>query len=138
MRQVLIWLMLLLPAAGVVNGLWFSSELKRFLDRVPMLASSHHVEQFKQVVARQMYAALVQLVILALPPVVFFCGLVMGALGLADVLFVIIPSAVVLVVAMAMRPTELKARSIPAADPELERQRDLIVDTWLKKAVPDG
>ena len=137
MRQVLIWVLLVLPAAGVVNGLWFSAELKRFLEAVPVLASSHHMQQYKRLVARQMYAALVQLVILALPPVVFLAGLVMGVLRLPDVLFVIIPSTVVLVVALSMRPTELKARSIPTADPELERERDQVVATWLKKPLPD-
>jgi len=137
MRQILIAVMLLLPGAGVVNALWFSGELKRFLEAVPMLVSPYHLEQYKRVVARQMVAALVQIVILALPPVAYFVGLALGALRLPDVLYVIVPSAVVLLVALMVRPTELRARTIPTADPELERQRDRIVEAWLTKPLPD-
>ena len=42
-----------------------------------------------------------------------------------------------MLVAMLVRDTELKVRSIPATDPELERQRDQVVHTWLKKPLPD-
>jgi hypothetical protein len=137
MRQTLLLLILLLPALGILNAVWFGSELARFAREVLRLESSADVERFKEVVARQMYAALVQIVILAAPPILFFVGIVRRELFPADVLAIIVPAGVVIAVAALYKKVEQRVRAIPAADPELERQRDAVIHTWLKKPLPD-
>ncbi len=129
--------MLGLPALAVVNAVWFGTELKSFLTSTPRLESSRDIERFKTVVAHQMYAALVQIALLAAPPIAFFVGIFRGVLGPSDLLYIIGPSAIILVVAAMYRGHEKRAKSLPTADPELERQRDAIIHTWLRKPWPD-
>ena len=129
--------MLGLPALAVVNAFWFGSELKNFLSSTPRLESSRDLERFKTVVAHQMYAALVQIALLAAPPIVFFVGIFRDILSPSDLLYIIGPSAVILIVAAGYRGQEKRAKSIPTTDPELERQRDAIIHTWLRKPLPD-
>jgi hypothetical protein len=136
-RYLYLMAMLGLPALAVVNALWFGNELKNFVSSTPRLESSHDIERLKTVVAHQMYAALGQFVLLAAPPVVFFVGVFQAVLRPSDILFIIGPSAVILIVAALYRGHEKRAKTIPTADPELERQRDAIVHTWLRKPLPD-
>jgi hypothetical protein len=137
MRSTLLLLMLGLPLVAIINAWWFGSELQRFAKKVESFNSTHEIEQFKGVVARQMYAALVQIVLLAVPPILFFVGLAKGELTPGDLIFIIVPSAVVILVAMLYKQTEKRVQSTPAHDDELRRQRDAIIHTWLKKPLPD-
>lgn len=136
-RSLYLTAMLVLPALAVVNAIWFGSELKNFMSSTPSLESSRDLERFKTIVAHQMYAALVQFVLLALPPILFFTGLFRDVFQPSDVVFIIGPSAVILVVAAMYRGQEKRAKSIPTADVELERQRDAVIQTWLRRALPD-
>ena len=137
MRSTYLFLILVLPLLAILNAVWFGSELQRFARDVRTFSSTHEIERFKGVVARQMYAALVQIVLLVVPPILFFVGIVRGVLTPGDIIFIIVPSAVVILVAALYKQTETKVKSIPANDDELRRQRDAIIHTWLKKPLPD-
>ena len=137
MRDVYLWLMLGFPAVAMANAWWFGRELKLFVDATPVISSTVDIERMKAVVARQMRAALVQIVLLAAGPMVFVVGLVRGVLQPTDALCVIVPAASVIVLSLGSRATEARARSLDAADEGLARQRDAIVETWLKKPLPD-
>ena len=137
MRTAMLALILGLPVVAIGNAVVFGLELGRFLASTPRLASTRDLEDFKRVVARQMYAALAQIVLLALPPVLFGVGLATGVLGPDDVLTIVIPAAAVILVAAFFKRHEHTAKNLPATDPELERARDAIVRTWHKRPVPD-
>jgi len=124
-------------AVGVANSLWFGMELKRFVDRTPVLASHLDMMRFKRVVSHQMYAALLQIVLLSAPLVIFFTGMMFEFLAGSDIFVIIIPSVIILIVAGISRKWETRAKTIPTADPELQKQRDAIVHTWLRKPLPD-
>jgi fatty acid desaturase len=130
-------IILLCPVIAIVNAVWFGSELQRFTRRVSTFSSTSDIESFKAVVSRQMYAALAQIVLLAVPPILFFVGLLKGFLDPSDVIAIILPMAVVILVGWLYKQVENQARTIPAADDELTRQRDAIIETWLKKPFPD-
>jgi len=136
-RTIYLVFMVALPAIGVLNAAWFGTELKNFVAATPRLESSRDIEDFKTVVAHQMYAALAQIALLATPPLIYFAGLFTGVLRPADFVFILIPSMVIIMVASVYRRGELRAKNIPAADPELERQRNAIVSTWMRKPWPD-
>lgn len=129
--------MLGLPAIAVFNQIYFGAELKNFVATTPRLESTHDLERFKAVVAHQMYAALAQFVFLAAPPMIYFIGLFKGVLSAPDIVYVIVPSVLILVVAAMYRGGEKRAKTIPTDDSELEKQRDAIVRTWLGKPWPD-
>ncbi len=137
MRSTYTFLLLAFPALALLNAWWFGSELKRFVKATPVIASTADMENMKAVVARQMYAALAQILLLGAGPVVFMLGLARGVLGPRDVLFIIVPSAAVIVAGSLYKRVEIAARNIEAIDDELRRQRDAIVATWLKKPFPD-
>ena len=137
MRSTFTLLMLLFPALAIVNAWWFGRELNTFLDATPAIASTADIERLKAVVKRQMFAALVQIPLLAAGPAIYFLGLLRQVLRPADVVFVIVPSAAVLALSLATRRVEAATRSRHTPDDELRRQRDAIVDTWLKKPFPD-
>jgi len=136
-REILIALLLGLPAVAVASSLWFARELQTLLREVPKLESTRDLERYRSVVARQMIAALVQIAPLGAPVVLFAFGLVSGALGPSEIAYVIVPSLVVLVVAARTRAVEKAVQRLPAASEELARERDRIVHTWLKKPLPD-
>jgi len=136
-RLLYIAAMLVCFGAAVVNALYFGMELKRFTASTPVLASTHDLERFKAVVAHQMYAALGQIVLLAAPTVLYFAGLYQKVLAPRDLLFVVVPSAVILLIAASYRGWEVKAKAIETADDELAAQRDAVVATWMKKPLPN-
>jgi hypothetical protein len=102
-----------------------------------MIASTVDIERMKAVVARQMYAALVQIVLLAAAPIAYVVGLARGELRPTDALYIIVPAAAVIVLSLGSKRVEARARALAAADEELARQRDRIVHTWMKKPFPD-
>lgn len=137
MRSTYTLLLLALPALALLNIWWFGRELRAFVDSTPVISSTVDIERMKAVVSRQMHAALAQIVLLAAAPAVFLFGLYRGALQPADVLYVIVPSAAVIVLSIGFKRVETEARSLEAADDELRSQRDRIVQTWMKKPLPD-
>jgi len=88
-------------------------------------------------VSRQMYAALVQIALLVAPGVVFVVGLVRGVLSVDDILYVVLPSFVILALGAAFKKLENRVRSIPVSDPILEERREHIVRVWNTKPFPD-
>ncbi len=136
-RNGYIALMLLLPAVAVLNALIHGSQLKAFLGRTPAFATYQDIVEFEKVVARQMYAALVQIALLVAPGVVLMVGIVRGVLSVEDILYVVLPSFVILALGLAFKKIENQVRSIPVSDPILEERRDHIVRVWNTKPFPD-
>jgi hypothetical protein len=137
MRSTYTFLMLLFPALALLNSWWFGRELKAFVNATPAIASTADLERMKAVVKRQMIAALGQVVLLTAGPAIYALGLYRHVLRPADVVFVIVPSALVLAAGVALKRIEAAARNLHTPDDELRRQRDAIVHTWLKKPFPD-
>ncbi len=111
--------------------------LKSFMDETPRIDTNADLEKFKDVVRKQMYAALLQIVLMGLPILIFLYGAVTGLMRFGDILYVIFPDAVVIIVGKALRKIEKKAQSLPVSSPELEKARDKIVYCWEKKPLPD-
>jgi len=136
-RTILISAILLCFAAASLNALWFGLQLRRFAKRTTILASTTDLEAFKRIVANQMHAALVQIGLLVTPAILFATGLVLQQFEVDDILFLVVPSAVIVVLALAFRTWELRLRSIRVVGPELAAHRDAIVETWRRKALPN-
>jgi hypothetical protein len=136
-RTLLILGILGFATAGIANSIWFGLDLKRYSERTQILATRLDMLRFKKVVARQMYAALIQAVLLIVPLVIFFTGVSFEILNPSEILLVIVPSVIMIFVAVFSRRWEYRVKTIAAADPEIEEQRDAIVRTWLRKPWPD-
>lgn len=125
------------PALGLLNAAVHARRMVDFLRTTPRLDSSRAMERFKELAAGQMRAALLQGMLLVTAPVCYLWGLVSTALRGADFIWILIPSAVVIVAGRTFRTIELKVWTLPATEPEFEAQRDRIVHTWKTKALPD-
>jgi len=136
-RQGYIAVLLLLPAIAVLNAIIHGSQLRTFLERTQAFATYQDIVEFEKIVARQMYAALVQIALLVAPGVVFVVGLVRGVLAVDDILYVVLPSFAILALGLAFKKVENKVRSIPVSEPILEERRDHIVRVWMTKPFPD-
>lgn len=130
-------LMLLCPAIAVLNALMHGSQLKRFLERTPVFSTYQDIIDFEKIVARQMYAALVQIALLVAPGVVLVVGIIRDVLSARDILYFVLPSFVIMALGFAFKTLENKVRSIPVSDPILDDRRDHIVNVWLTKPFPD-
>lgn len=137
MRTIYLAVILAFPVVAVLNALYFGSELKRFADRTPLLETPLEMTKYRRLIARQMYAALLQLLLLAVPPIVFFHGLIHKILTVPDILFVVVPSAVIIVIAQLNRRHEARVRTLPAATEQMTEERDAVVRTWVRKPLPD-
>ena len=136
-REGYIILMLLLPTVAALNAIIHGRQLKAFLERTPAFDTYQNIVDFEKIVARQMYAALVQIALLVAPAVVFIVGLVGGVLSVDDVLYVLLPSIAILALGVAFKTIENKVRSIPVNDPVLAERRDHIIKVWNTKPFPD-
>lgn len=136
-RTLFIALMLICPAIAIINSVIFGNKLKQFARRMRMLSAYDDILYLQRVVKQQMYAALVQMALLATPAILYVVGAVRGYLSAGDLIFVIAPSFVVLFAGLRLKATERKVRVIPARDRDLEQQRDEIVTVWVKRALPN-
>lgn len=136
-RGLYIGLMLVLPAIAAVNALVHGSQLRAFLQRTPAFTTYQDIVEFEKVVARQMYAALFQIALLASPAIILVIGLVRKVLAANDILFVILPALAIAALGMAFKHLENRVRAIPAEDPILEERRQHVVRVWNSKPFPD-
>jgi sulfite exporter TauE/SafE len=123
--------------AVVLAGLmlWSRSDMSAFLARHSTLSNRHALEDFKQVVRRNMYGALAYMV---LGGIGLLLGIALtvtqGLSGLALVLGVNVP---LLLLGLANKQLETRARQLPCTSSELVRQVEQVGHTWVHKALPD-
>ncbi len=129
--------LLVLPALAVVNSFIHRRQLTSFLRQTPAIVTYQDIVAFEKTVARQMYAALLQIALLVAPWIVFGYGYVRDVLTFDDLGLVIAPSFVVLALGLNYKRLENRARSIRAEDPMLAERRDDIVGVWVRKPLPD-
>lgn len=136
-RSLIITLLIGFPSLSLINGIIFISNLKRFMDRTPRIETDQDLEHFKKLVKHQMYAALLQIVLLGTPIFIFSYGTLSGILIFGDVLYIVIPNIIVIICGRLLRKIEKKAQSISASTPQLMSAVNDIVNSWKKKALPD-
>jgi hypothetical protein len=137
MRDALIGILIAIPALNLVVLAWAMAALRSFARRVPQIATRTQMDEFKAVVARQMLVARVVKPVLYVPTAVFLVGLVMGELGLFDLVYTIVPSLVVIVVAKLCGGIEGGVQSLPVRDEAMRAERDRVVNCWKTQPTPD-
>jgi len=136
-RSIYIIAILLCMGTAAVNSIWFGLELRRFVNQTRMLSNENDMNNYKTVVAHQMYAALVLILLLVPPPVIYFLGLRADELSGADILFVIVPAALIILLAVYFKRYESLAKTMPVGTQELLEERDAVVHTWQRKPLPN-
>ena len=137
MRTLLLTLMLVFPGIGLLVSIYFGFDLKRFVATTPEIDSQSDLERFKQIVKKQMYGALGQFVILIIPTLLFLYGFFSRTLFFRDVAYLIVPSLVILAAGLYFKTLERRAQTLPIANPQLQPERDRVVEVWKHKPFPD-
>lgn len=138
MRQWLVFALLTPPVATVLMMVLLCPSLKRFQRNVPSIRTPDDLSRLKKLATVQMYAALIALALMAVPTLVWIYGhFVEGQLGWLDLLlFVFVPVVIWQFVAGTLSGPAKEVRAISAV-PELQAERDHVVDVWLNRAFPD-
>ncbi|MDQ3331277.1 MAG: hypothetical protein M3552_11585, partial [Planctomycetota bacterium] len=118
--------------AAVVLGV----DLMRFNARVPALTTADHVDEYRRVVARQMYGALFVLAMFIAAAAVMIVGTALELTSLFEWAYLVVLSGVIGVVGAWNKSVERKAKAI-TAEGEYARQRDEIVHVWMKRPLPN-
>lgn len=137
-REVLLVAMVSLPLLAVANAIVFGLELRAFLRRVPSVRGSSDLEDFKAVVARQMYAALGQIALGLAPFGLWAWGRFgAGLLSVSDLLFATIPAMLLGVPGLWNARIEGIAKRMPCSDPLLRAEIERVIRVWMRKPFPD-
>lgn len=136
LHNVLIGLMIGMPCVGILNSLWFGNELRSYLASSPMISTWQDMERFKRIVSGQMYAALAQIGFLVIPYPAFAIGLYLKVLEPSDVLYILVPSGVLVIAGIVFKRIEERAKHLTVAE-EFAAEYDRVIRTWMKKPFPD-
>jgi hypothetical protein len=136
-RELLLGVMVALPLLAVANVIVFGLELRAFVARVPIVRSSADLEDFKAVVARQMYAALVQIALGIAPFGVWAWGRFgLGLLATPDLLFATVPAMLLGIPGLWNRDVEARMKQTPCADTLLQAELERVVRVWMRRPFP--
>lgn len=122
---------------GAVNSIYHGRMLRDYVQRTQMIRDMQGLAQFQKIVARQMHAALAQLVFAVAPLVLYFVGILTQVFRFRDIVFVIIPGIVLMALGYIFKKVETEACRIPAANEDLDEQRIAVINTWRKKPLPN-
>jgi len=136
LREILLGLIVGMPSVGIINSLIFGWQLRSYLSSSPRIESWQDLERFKRIVSAQMYAALAQIGFLIIPYPAFAYGVWVGELRLpVDLIFIIVPSAILVVVGMVFKQIEARAKALPAAE-EFREEYQRVIEVWIKQPLP--
>jgi hypothetical protein len=129
--------MLVLPAIGAVNSIYHGRLLQAYVRQTKRINDIAALALFQATVARQMYAALVQLVLLVAPIILYFIGIPTEILRFADIAFVMIPGGILIALGYHFKKVEVEACRIPAVGEDLDEQRLAVIKTWRTRPLPN-
>lgn len=136
-RSTLLVLMVMFPAVAIVNAVFSGLALRRYLAETPRIENRAHLDHYKAVVKRQMFAALAPVVLLSIPTLLFFHGVFEEILSVGDLLYIIAPSLVIIGIGVVLKRVEKRARTQEVSDPGLLAERDEVNEVWIHKPFPD-
>jgi len=127
-------LFVLLLFLAFVNSLISVGGIKKFLSLHSLINSRQDLEDFKQMVRKQMYQALVQIGFLGVANIVGIYGLITRQVNL---LLILVLDVIIIVLSKSFKKTEEQARTLRVSDVSLTGQYESICKTWVEKARPD-
>jgi hypothetical protein len=129
--------MLILPGLGAVNAIYHGRLLQHYARQTKRIDDMAGLARFQKIVARQMYAALVQLVLLLTPIILYFIAIPTEILRFADIVFVMIPGGILIALGYHFKKVEAEVCRIPAVGEDLDEQRLAVIKHWRTRPLPD-
>lgn len=131
--SILYWFYLLL-GLSTVNLLVEYMMIQSLLSKSPDIATTVDLDRFKNLARLNMYAALLQIVILGSGEFLGFYGQITGGIGLLLFLFL---NAVIIVISKVVKKSEKLSQNLPVRDPLLSNEYQAVCDTWNNNLFPN-
>jgi len=121
---------------AILVSLWGGFSVRSFLARHSSISDRRALDAFKVLARWNMYLALLQIGVMG-------TGFVLGVLlilrfgALRGLGAILVANGIVLGLGMVFKPYEVRARSLPAATPELAAEYAHVSETWVHRPLPD-
>ncbi len=130
------WILLLF-VLGIINLLIGVKGIKDFLSQDSSIRTYQSLESFKNMVRKQMYQALLQLIILGTMTVIGIVGMLTGKLNFNGILLFLLLNVINIFAGKWGKGFENKARLLKVEDPKFLTEYKSICRTWFRKMFPD-
>ena len=130
------WILLLF-ALGIINLIVGVKGINSFLSQDSSIRTYQNLENFKNMVRKQMYQALLQLAILGTMTVIGIIGISTGKLNFNGTLLFLLLNVINIFAGKWGKGFEKKAKSLKVEDPNLLDEYKLVCRTWGRKPFPD-
>lgn len=124
----------ILALANLVLG---RISLKKFMEVHKRISTVMELTRFKRMVRKQMFQALLQMVLLGAMGTLSFVGILIGSIDTIQFLVVLAMNGIIIYTGNQGKSIENRARDLPVDDLELRTQYGNICRTWRLKALPD-
>ncbi len=128
---------LILFVLAMLNFTSGMMNLKKFIAQCPRITDLSQLSLFKDMVRRQMYQALLQLVLLLGMTVVSVIGILRGRLSFVQFVMVLVLDGVVFYAGKQGKELEHRVQHMTVDDAEIKVQYREIVRVWNEKPFPD-
>ncbi|OVE76483.1 hypothetical protein BVX98_05755 [bacterium F11] len=126
---------IILYSLTIIMNIISGSKIKNYLKKVSKLNSQESMNQFKGVVRRDMYLALVQMSLI-IPQVILGIFMIIRY-KLSGLMVVLLANAIIIGVAIKYGVYGKKMRNLPSESAELENEHQRISKIWKEKTLPD-
>ena len=133
----LIGWILLLFALGIINLIVGVKGIRSFLSQETSIRTHQSLQSFKSMVRKQMYQALLQLIILGIMCVLGILGIINGRLNFNGTLLFLLLNVINIFAGKWGKGFEKKVRSLKVEDPNLLEEYKSVCRTWGRKPFPD-
>lgn len=122
---------------ALANLVWGRISLKKFMEVHKRISTVMELTRFKRMVRKQMFQALLQMVLLGAMGTLSFVGILIGSIDTIQFLVVLAMNGIIIYTGNQGKSIENRARDLPVDDLELRTQYGNICRTWRLKALPD-
>lgn len=133
----LIGWILLLFALGIINLIVGVKGIRSFLSQDSSIRTYQSLQNFKIMVRKQMYQALLQLIILGTMTVIGIVGIFTGKLNFNGTLLFLLLNVINIFAGKWGKGFEKKVRSLKVEDQNLLDEYKTVCRTWFRKPFPD-
>ncbi len=130
------WILVMF-ACGMANFFIGLSALKKFLAGNPGIDSLSNLENLKGMVRKQMYQALMAIVLFGGMGVLGCIGIITGGLNSTQFVLFLVLNGIVWAAGKSSKPIEKRAQNLSVSDPNLSDEYRSVCRTWMRKPFPD-
>lgn len=122
---------------ALANLVWGQISVKRFMTIHKRISTMMELTRFKRMVRKQMFQALIQIILLGAMGTLSFVGILIGSIDTIQFLVVLAMNGIIVYAGNQGKSIEKRARDLPVDDLELRTEYGNICRTWRLKAFPD-